>query len=242
MVHEASRGCDPGARRVALLVAGLLLSACGHRLPPPGGPEDETPPRVLSRSPSPGAVGVARNIPIRIGFDEDMKFQRRAGSVRLSPVIDPMKVRYTWDSVEVRPANALPPDCTVCVHFAEIPADLRGNRLETSPDFCFSTGDSIHTARMSGRIDTPEGATGKVVVEAMHLPDSLRYRPDADAEGAWRLEHLPRGRWRIRAFLDTRRDGRFDPPGDPGLQVFRDLEGDSLRVDLEITPSGEAIP
>jgi len=240
MLLEAFRGS--GASRMALLAAAFLLSACGHRLPPPGGPEDETAPRIVVRSPAPGAVGVDRNIPIRIGFDEDMKFLRRPGSVRLAPRIEPLNVRYTWDSVEIRPEGGLPPDCTVCVHFVEIPADLRGNRPETPPDFCFSTGDSIHAARMTGRVDPPEGATGKIVVEAVHLPDSLRYRPDVDAGGAWRLEHLPRGRWRIRAFLDARRDGRYDPPGDPGLEVWRALEGDSLRVDLEIPPAAEELP
>lgn len=242
MVLETPRASGPGIGRIVPLAAALMLLACGHRLPPPGGPEDETPPRVVSRFPAPDAVGVDRNIPIRVGFDEDMKFQRRTGSIRLLPVIEPLNLRYAWDSVEIRPEGSLPPDCTVCVHFVEIPTDLRGNRPTGPLDFCFSTGDSSRTGRMSGTVDAPEGKTGSVVLEAMHLPDSLRYRPDVDAGGAWSLGHLPRGRWRIRAFLDTRRDGRYDPPGDLGLEVARVLEGDSLRVDLEIPPSLEERP
>jgi hypothetical protein len=242
MILEASRGRGPRARPVIALAAGLLLAACGHRLPPPGGPEDETPPRITTRIPAPGSVGVDRNITIRIGFDEDMKFQRRPGAVRLVPAHEPLRVRYGWDSVEIRPEGGLAPDCTICVRFERTPTDLRDNPLEETPDFCFGTGDSLHTARLSGTVGVPGSLTGEVVLEAVHLPDSLRYRATVDAEGAWTLDHLPRGRWRVRAFVDTRRDGLYDPPEDVGTEIGRVLTGDSLRVDLQIPDPGPGGP
>ena len=61
-------------KRLPLFLVLSLISAmaCAVEVPPPGGPVDKTPPRVLGTSPVRDSAGVAPDAPITFHFSEKM--------------------------------------------------------------------------------------------------------------------------------------------------------------------------
>ncbi len=208
----------------------LLATGCGNRIPPPGGPVDDVPPGVVSIEPDSNATGVDLKSPVRVEFDEEIMKDRRGDVFTLSPVHERLRVRYGWHSIEARPEGGLYPDCTYRVRLSERVSDLRGNVLGKSLSYCFSTGDSLYGGTIEGKVELREDFEGNVVFQALFLPDSLVYRTDVDEEGRFALDHMPRGPYRLLAFLDTRRDGIHDPAEEYGEVKEAELEDGVLEV------------
>ena len=80
-----------------VLHLGLLITSCGNRMPPPGGPVDETSPRIVSLYPDSNATGVAQGAIVRINFDEEVITAGGREGGFLLPVHHSLKVKYGLD-------------------------------------------------------------------------------------------------------------------------------------------------
>jgi len=218
----------------AVIEAGLCFQGCGNRLPPPGGPVDEIPPRIISLRPDSNAVGVDVRVAIRITFDEEIQVAMGREGIAMNPFDPDLRVEYGYKTIEVRREGGLNPGCTHCLQLLPEIKDLRGNPLAGSWKFCFSTGDSLTRGNIRGVIEGPEERVGDLIFQAVHLPDSLVYRARVGSDGAFTLTHLPRGSYRLLAFIDSRRDSRYDPVEEPGEEIGAELGGEPIEVRFDL--------
>ena len=220
----------PGTTRVAsresrvLAVAALTLLAlaCARIEPPPGGPPDRRPPVLLGTTPDSLAV-----LP---GFDGDVEFlfdevvsegsQPSEGLgtgdlerlVVLSPDSQVPRVAWRRSRVTVRPREGWRPNTVYRVELLPGIFDLRQNRSDSGRVITFSTGAPLPDGMIAGRVGdwTTGRAAARAVVEAMLLPDSLRYRTVTDSTGRFRLRPLPAGEYLVYAAVDQNNNRRFD--------------------------------
>lgn len=209
----------------------LFAGACANPRPPPGGPRDATPPRVVHTTPAADSVGVGTNTRIRIGFSESMNRRSVTRAIFISPRFstDP-DFRWRGRELEIRPREGLRKDRTYVVSVGAGSSDESLNRMEASYSFAFSTGDRLSGGEIHGSVDLNTGKRGQVYVWAYDLTGAGDPDPAADppayvtqpgADGTYRFVRLGTGRYRVFAFQDGDRDQAYNsgeplavPPGD----------------------------
>jgi hypothetical protein len=229
-----ARGQGPVAvRRLIVLMA---LAGCAQAGVPPGGPPDKNPPRLVRITPDTNALNV-RGDAIAFEFDEVVS-ERPRGAPTLadlfivSPSRGPSGVSWRRRSVQIMPRGGLRPNTTYTVRMLPGMVDLNGNTDSSGVTIVFSTGPTLATGRIAGRVFDWVAAkpAPRAVVEAIALPDSARYGAEADSAGAFVIMHMPPGQYLLRALIDQNRNGAVD-----GRELFDTLTvtlTDSLRHEM----------
>ena len=200
----------------------LSLPACARMEPPPGGPPDATPPRLIAMRPDSFVVlrpfrGVAE-----FQFDEVISEggtpNRGEGTggleklVILSPSTRVPEVNWKRNRITVRPREGWRPNRVYRVELLPGVTDLRNNQSKSGAVLTFSTGAPKPTSTLQGQIvdwGTARPA-GNALVIAKLLPDSLPYRGIADSSGRFSLGPLPSGDYIVIGVLDQNGDQRQD--------------------------------
>ncbi len=209
-------------RQVAALVA-LAVLACAKIEPPPGGPPDTQPPGLVATVPDSLAVLPEFSGDVEFIFNETVS---EGGSpnmglgtgdleklVILSPSERNPKVRWKRSRVTVRPAEGWLPGRVYRVELLPGVMDIRRNRSDSGRIITFTTGASLPTTRLSGRVfdwSKARPAAGALIV-AVLLPDSLRYRTLADTAGRFDFGPLPTGTYVVFGAIDQNKNARLDP-------------------------------
>jgi hypothetical protein len=198
------------------------LPACARMEPPPGGPPDATPPRLIATRPDSFAVlqpfrGVAE-----FQFDEVISEggtpNRGEGTggleklVILSPSRRVPEVSWKRNRITVRPREGWQPNRVYRVELLPGVTDLRNNPSKEGTVLTFTTGAPKPTNTLQGQIvdwGTSRPA-GNALVIATLLPDSLPYRGVTDSSGRFSLGPLPSGDYLVTGVLDQNRDQRQD--------------------------------
>ena len=206
-----------------VLPALSALPACARIEPPPGGPPDAEPPRLIATRPD----SFARLTPFRgvaeFQFDEVVSEggapNRGEGTgglerlVILSPSNRVPEVRWRRNRITVRPREGWRPNRVYRVELLPGVTDLRNNRAEEGSVLTFSTGAARPQTMLQGEVmdwSTSRPAPGALVIAAL-LPDSLPYRGVADSSGRFSLGPLPQGDYIVSGVLDENTDHRQDP-------------------------------
>jgi len=215
-------------RRLILLTA---LAGCAQPGMPPGGPPDREPPAVVRITPDTNSLNVRRN---SVVFDFDEVVSERpqgaptlVGMFEVSPSTGPVSVSWRRTHVEVKPHGGLRPNTTYTVRLLPGMMDLSQNVDSTGVTVVFSTGSSLASGVVDGRVfDWLAGRpAARAYVEAISLPDSARWSTTADSAGAFSIEHMPPGTYLVRAIIDQNRNQVVD-----ARELF-----DSLTVSLADT-------
>src|SRR6202521_2979191 len=235
---RAARGKGESALRRLIAVA-LLGSGGASPGMPPGGPIDVTPPQLVATIPDSGSVGVK---PKEVIFSLDETVAERPPSVTtlsdlflISPRDGVPEAAWHRGAIGVRPTHGWRTNTPYTVIMMGGLTDLRGNIRKTGASTFFSTGTTIPRTRLAGNVfdwisGTP--ATG-ALVESFVPPDSLHpYVALADSNGAFIIEHLPPGRYTVRAYLDRNKNLGIDP-SEPWDSLSINL-ADSARTVLVI--------
>ena len=208
------------AQVTGLLVTGGLALACASVQPPPGGPPDKEPPKIVHVVPESGAVVPNFDGDIEIQFDEVVDEQASSGGgasamsglekqILLSPVRGPVKVSWRRSRVTVHPREGWKKR----VYRLEILpgfTDLRRNRFDTAKTVLFTRGPEIGQARIGGIVLKwlDQNILLHALIEAVPLPDSAGYMTFADTGGQFELTNLQPGRYVVYATNDENGDRR----------------------------------
>jgi hypothetical protein len=209
-------------RRLAASLT-LLSLACARIEPPPGGPPDAAPPKLLNTVPD--------SFRVLQDFDDDVEFVfneviSEGGSpsqgtgtgdlerlVILSPTREVPKVRWRRNRITVRPDEGWRRDRVYRVELLPGVTDLQRNRLDSGAMVTFSTGAPAPRTTFEGVVvdwTSARPSPGALVV-AMKMPDSLPYRGLADSSGRFDLGPLPAGQYIVSGVLDENRNHVADP-------------------------------
>ncbi|MGZ8397795.1 MAG: Ig-like domain-containing protein [Gemmatimonadales bacterium] len=199
-----------------------VFPACARIEPPPGGPPDAAPPRLIATRPD----SFVRLTPFRgaaeFQFDEVISEggapNRGEGTgglerlVILSPSTRVPEVRWRRNRITVRPDEGWRPNRVYRVELLPGVTDLRTNRSEEGAVLTFSTGAPRPNTTLEGQVrdwSTSRPAAGALVVASL-LPDSLPYRGVADSTGRFSLGPLPQGDYLVSGVIDQNTDHRQD--------------------------------
>ena len=201
--------------RQALIVAiCVAVVGCASASPPPGGPEDKLPPRLVRVTPDTNAVNVADRV-AQFFFDETIN-DRGEGAQALdnyflvSPSDGAMDLSWHRSRIDIRPHQGFRPNTAYTVTMLPGLADLRNNAMKTGAKVVFSTGPTIPTLFIDGTaFDWSAGTPVKAYVEAI-TPDSIRYLAQADSVGHFTLGPLTPGSYLVRGIVDANNNHALD--------------------------------
>ena len=214
-------------RRVRLLLPVLpvlfVLPACARIEPPPGGPPDPAPPRLIATRPDSFARLPEFDGSAEFVFDEVVSEggtpNRGEGTgaleklVLLSPSNRIPDVSWRRNRITVRPSEGWRPNRVYRVELLPGVTDLRSNRSEAGAVITFTTGAPRPNLTLDGQVmdwTTGRPAGGALVIASL-LPDSLPYRGVADSSGRFSLGPLPQGDYSVSGVLDQDDDHTLDP-------------------------------
>lgn len=215
--RRAVRRLNAGGGSARGLIAFAVLAACAQPGMPPGGPPDTSPPRIVSVRPDSNARNVRADA-ITVIFDEVVSERPRGASTLadlflISPSDGPPQVSWRRSRIAVSPPGGLRANTTYSVRMLPGLTDLENNTDSTGFEFVFSTGPTIDSAVVAGRVfDWVQARPAReAVVEAIALPDSARYTTTADSLGAFAIRHMAPGRYLVRALVDQNDNRQLDP-------------------------------
>jgi hypothetical protein len=206
--------------RRTLLLGILSLAACARALPPPGGPTDRAPPRLLSTHPDSLEILTDFKGDVEFRFDEVVSeggaanFGLGTGDLErliiLSPSTRVPKVSWKRSRITVRPREGWRPNTVYRVELLPGLADLSNNRSQNGRIITFTTGAPLPTATLRGRVVDwqTQRPPQRAMVDAVHLPDSASYRTQTDSAGRFELGPLPPGEYLVYGVLDQNNDFR----------------------------------
>lgn len=193
---------------IALLAAIASAVGCAGASPPPGGPEDHAPPRLVRIAPDSNAVNV-RAANVTFQFDETINdrgsgAQELARRFLISPAEGSVRVSWHRSRIDVRPHDGFRPNTAYSVSLLPGVSDLRGNTLKTGATIVFSTGPTIPTGAIPGTVFdwAAERPAAQALIQAI-TPDSIRYLASSDSVGNFDVRPLPPGRYLVRAIIDA---------------------------------------
>lgn len=239
----------------AWLLAGLSLLGCANPLPPPGGPPDTEPPRVIETEPLSGSTHVGRNVVVVLRFSEFVDKASVLAALRLQPP-HPWEASWSWwgTTLRIRFPEPLDSNTTYVLTLGSDYRDLAGNTAAEATSVVFSTGPTIERGRLEGRLLDPNPAGVFVLAYPLRgiVPDTLnpaqtrpRFWTQVGTLGTFRLDGLPEGEYRLFALRDVDRDGLYsegrDALGTTTAPVW--VRADTVvRVVLRLNPPLDRVP
>lgn len=142
----------------------------------------------------------------------------------VSPSRGDLRLSWRRTRLEVFPRGGLSPNTTYIVRMLPGLVDLDNNVDSAGRTLVFSTGPDVASAHVTGQVFdwTAARAMPLAYVEAVSLPDSLRYATTTDSIGRFSLAFMQPGRYLLRALIDQNRNRRID-----GRELF-----DSATIEL----------
>jgi hypothetical protein len=199
-----------------------VLPGCARMEPPPGGPPDAEPPRLIATRPDTlASLGPFRGM-AEFQFDEVISEggapNRGEGTggleklVILSPSTRVPEVSWRRNRITVRPREGWRRNRVYRIELLPGVTDLRNNQSEDGAVLTFTTGGPRPQTTLEGEIvdwGTSRPAPRALVIATL-LPDSLAYKGVADSSGRFSLGPLPQGEYLVTGVLDQNSDHRQD--------------------------------
>ena len=177
---------------------------CAAVGPPPGGPEDKTPPALVSISPPSGTTSVEGSFTFELTFSERLHEETNLSALRVSPAIqEPLDVRLNREVLSVTFPDELADGQTYILTVTRDLMDERKNRLDRTYQIAFSTGGEIASGTISGTIHSMETGSSALVYlfsRGESADDSLllgspHYYTETDDSGRYTFDYLDPGRY-----------------------------------------------
>ena len=224
------------ARNIAVVLAAFLLVGCANVVTPSGGPKDVTPPVVLESSPANNSTNF-KGKSIHLTFDEFITLNNPSNNVLISP---PMNKKPTYrtsgKTLIIKFEEPLQPNTTYSINFGDAIKDLHEGNIFKGYTFNFSTGESIDSLSLKGKVISASALTpmdGMIVGlysddnESVTL-DSLPYKvkpsylTTTDKQGEFEFTGLADKEYLIFALKDNNSNLIFDLPNEE-IAFYSDL-------------------
>lgn len=231
----------------AILTISFIFS-CAVKESPPGGPEDITPPSIITVEPEPGSTMIPLNTKFSITFSKTMNQERTKDAVFLSPVFWRYPTaKWKGKRLIIIPPENLEKDKTYVLTVGADALGYHGNRMGKSFSFAFSTGEKIDSCSVSGAIYPPGKSGASFDIWAYTISDTgeisfIKEIPDyatqMDSTGLYAISNMKAGRYIVLAVEDKNDDLFWEPSTEAiGLPPFAlTLDGNDHYKDLVLRP------
>jgi len=195
----------------------LLILSCAAIQSPPGGPEDTTPPYLVTVSPANETVEFSGG-EIFLQFSEYMDENSVKKSLRVFPILgQPLDIKFRGEGILLRLPNTLSPNQTYVITVSRDLKDEHGVSLAEPIHLAYSTGTQIDHGQISGVVSGGENASVHLWKYSTNTqPDSLYFtEPDyitnvTDA-GTYLFQYLSPGTYHILAIGNEGAGRALDP-------------------------------
>ncbi|OPL18583.1 MAG: hypothetical protein AVO35_04420 [Candidatus Aegiribacteria sp. MLS_C] len=219
-------------RRTALYTALLGALSCARMMAPGGGPEDETPPSILSVEPEPG-TGHGDLRTVTVMWSE--RLDPSSASVFLYPPVD-HELHTGGDRMRIELA-ASPGEEPLIIHLPAGISDMRGNEAGFPVDLVYTASDSLPSGAVITRLTRQGGGSlTSVTLIELYRDTALVRRTSADSSSEAVLGWLQEGEYRLLCYEDPDRSFQWDPEEEAGFDTTLELSaGDTLFLDPVLT-------
>jgi hypothetical protein len=217
---------------LTLLLFALIALQCAVQVGPSGGPPDTTPPTIVSTYPLANTTEFQDNHLI-FEFSEYVDRRSVEESIFFSPALGSIEYDWSGREVEILIGEQLRANVTYVVTVGTDVVDLRNrNRMESSFSLAFSTGASIDSGSLAGKVfdAKPAGVTIFAYRLEGHSADTLDpsttkpdYLTQSGTDGSFSLDFLAWGNYRLFAVRDQFKDLVYDPQIDQVGMASRDF-------------------
>ena len=208
-------------RVYSIVVAAFLLVSCANRgIGPQGGPKDSIPPMPVQYEPEMGITGF-NGKRIEITFNEYIQLDNVAANMLMSPPQQtPPDVKARGKKLIVQFADSLRDSTTYTIDFGNAVCDYTEKNPLRGFSFYFSTGPTIDTLELHGRVFNAENLNpmpGIIVGIHENMDDSAFTKmpflriAKTDTAGHFRVGNIRPGTYRLYAVDDISRDYRLTP-------------------------------
>jgi hypothetical protein len=191
-----------------------------------GGPEDTTPPKLVTEQSTPQNLINYTGQQIKLTFDEFIELKNAVKEIHVSPPLTyriQTKVRGKTLYLTFNEKEQLKDDVTYIINMGQSIVDFRvGNTLKNFR-YVFSTGDKIDSLSVSGKVidfisgEPVEGATimlYNVLEDSIVLKERPYYLIITDKEGKFKLENVKQDSFRIYTITDANNNYIYDVNSD----------------------------
>ncbi|NQV30889.1 MAG: Ig-like domain-containing protein [Candidatus Marinimicrobia bacterium] len=241
-MHKFKQACLP-----ALILLTLIWN-CANERPISGGPVDKEAPQIIHSIPENETVNVNPNTDILIKFNEQMKKATFASSLQIWPrPPGGYEIKSGWTWLKVKFNEPLDSNETYLLTLDKDAQDLQGNGLKSTYVMAFSTGNSLNSGRITGRIHGPASLkkNGDLLLYRQFDTslDKLRqtdadYVFQSDDTGNFELPYLAERSYMLFYHWDRNKNKRIDGDDYFGRPEMASVQAraDSLQKDNRIWP------
>lgn len=203
------------------LIIGFLLAptSCARVSSPDGGPEDETPPKLLSSVPKDQQINYTGKT-IVLNFNEFVTTQGIESNLIITPKIkSSFKSRVKKRKVTLTFNEPWAENTTYNINFGNTIQDLNNKNIPPNLNLSFSTGNYIDSLQISGTITNlySKEPVENALVSLYTATDTLNittgaasYYARTDTSGIYQFKNLPNGKYLIYAAADKNNNQKAD--------------------------------
>jgi len=227
-----------------LIILFLIIASCAKVSSPTGGPQDVTPPEVLSIVPENESVNFKERS-FEITFDEYFILDNADQVLMISPPLNEkpeIKTRGKKLIVELDEDEVLSENMTYSFNFLDCIKDLNENNPLENFKYVFSTGDVIDSLSITGYIyDAFDLEAGEDILVLLHsemadtVPQAIlpAYITRASENGQFRIDNIAAGEYKIYGLKDDNNNKQYDLP----TEAFAFLDSS-----IYVSPANNYIP
>jgi hypothetical protein len=211
----------------SFIALSFITGGCAQIGMPSGGIKDSLPPVLEKATPELNARNVKTN-KITLEFNEYIDVQEIANNVLVSPAQNKMPVIIANPkSIVVRFRDSMLPNTTYHINFGNAIRDINENNVAKDFSYTFSTGSTIDSLGLFGKVTLAENGTADsnmIVMLYRNLVDTAvqKFKPDYIAKvkgnGSFYFTNLPAENFKIYALRD--KDGSKTYNGKAELFAF----------------------
>lgn len=196
---------------IVTVIGSLTGTGCANIIPPMGGPRDSIPPVLVSARPADSSKNFTGKR-IVFEFNEYVQLDNIQQNLLVSPVpkINPL-VESRLRTVTVTIKDTLEPGTTYSINFGNAIKDVNEGNPYTDFTYLFSTGASLDSMKLSGKVVMAEtGKSDSTLIVMLHTStdDSAvikinpRYIARTNRNGEFNFYNLPPATYSIYALQD----------------------------------------
>ncbi len=195
----------------AIVIIFSVIGGCANPIAPQGGPKDTLAPLVMVSAPRDSSMGFTGN-KITFTFNEFIQLDNVRENLIVSPTpkVDPI-VESKLRTLTIKIKDTLEPNTTYTYNFGNAIKDVNEGNIAKNFTYVFSTGKSIDSFQLSGKvIMAQDGKTDSTLIAMLHrngddsavIKEKPRYVARIDGSGNFHFRNLPSGTFYLYALKD----------------------------------------